>query len=56
MSPQQSPRSRPQGRKPARPAEFRQNKALTIRTEYRYDRAIFTRSPRDYFSPFAVRQ
>jgi len=56
LSPPQSPRPRSQGRKPARPAEFRQNKALTIRTDLHFERTSYARVARDYFSPFAPRQ
>jgi hypothetical protein len=56
LSPQQSSRPRPQSRKSTRPAEFKQNKALSVRAEYHHERIAFMRTPRDYFSPYAVRQ
>ena len=56
MSPQQSSRTRPQGRRTTRPAEFKQVKQLHARSDFHYDRAIWSRGPREYFSPFASRQ
>jgi len=56
VSPHQSSRTRPQSRKPARPAEFRQTRPLTARTDYQLDRMSWMRVQRDYFSPYACRQ
>jgi hypothetical protein len=56
VSPQQSSRPRPQGRKTTRPAGFKQVKPLSARSGYNYDHAIWNRGPREYFSPFASRQ
>ncbi|MEO8456980.1 MAG: hypothetical protein ABI559_04125 [Chloroflexota bacterium] len=56
MSPQEQPHPNSRPRKPSRPAEFRQQKALSVRTEYHYERLAFVRTPREYFSPFAPRR
>jgi hypothetical protein len=56
MSPDQPSRTRPQSRKPARPAEFRQTRPLTARADYQLDRMSWMRIQRDYFSPYACRQ